>query len=910
MAQDFEMQLRILRNVVPDTRNLVLFVGAGVSVSAGYSLWGKATTDALNLSKGRGLLSPGAISFAAEELEKFHYYDVFEMIQRQSAEAAYYAVIKDIFCKQLPPSEIHKLLVRVPCRGIITTNFDECLSTACVTERKVLPISEISVAMSSDQFFIVKPHGSILNPKTMVLTSQDWRKVEANREFGDILAQSVSNGQLIFLGYGFKDPDFDHAWSHLLAHRVFRHPPVFCCPEKSLAADLQGTFRERNVQVLEFADDGSFEFLPAVLSVLAEPKAVAIVQVATNAQDIAARDLEKYVFICMQFSPTQKDRLVLVAKAIALEVVSTMGDKGVNRSNFLQQICDTLGSESEAIRNAGDTAMLELREVGLLSERDGLIRANADKVQLLTRETERIEKREWEWVGHGLRELAAQLNQAVEPEDQVNILRILDGVLLELGRDLADLFLFNRPPRDESERIDEIVDEYCKNAIVSQKKQLYRKTVRRLLFEPQEKEEDILFKKLQAYFISTAYILNPTSERLLAQYARNHHVYFDSSIILPALAVGHPSNAVYKKLLRRTQALGMHLRIIQDMLNEVWANVRAALNAFTEFRRAPTSVHDALGAYVTLYGTGNGNVFLEGFLNMLDLDPALTAEGYMAMVLGATGGQITEKQVMRAISETYGIELDALQEGEIEQKKLEPIIDSIAHLRKVGGRFKNRKLCEHEARQFYIIHLRREQSPDLMSKIWYVTTDRFVQELQRLERERFPLPISYTPRSWFQYLDLVDFESRGSQHFSRLQPKMRFGVLSGEVGIEAIRTMIQEQKDLLQRGAVNLKEMADAAVRDYHVQQAIAQVDHRPGSDRQGDRSQAAVREQIRQGISQAAGQFVLVRGQELDALKEKATKEREEKEKLEKKLAKQKYVNRTLRAQQKPGKKKKRHRH
>src|ERR1017187_10333600 len=116
-------------------------------------------------------------------LGKFQYYDVFEIIQRNSTEAAYHAVVKDVFCKQFPPSEIHRALVRIPCHGIITTNFDECLSTAFVNERNAMPISEISVAMASDQFFIVKPHGSILNPKSMVLTAQDWQKVERNGEY-------------------------------------------------------------------------------------------------------------------------------------------------------------------------------------------------------------------------------------------------------------------------------------------------------------------------------------------------------------------------------------------------------------------------------------------------------------------------------------------------------------------------------------------------------------------------------------------------------------------------------------------------------------------------------------------------------------------------------------------------------
>src|ERR1700730_12897696 len=217
------------------------------------------------------------------------------------------------------------------------------------------------------------------------------------------------------------------------------------------------------------------------------------------------------------------------------------------------------------------------------------------------------------------------------------------------------------------------------------------------------------------------------------------------------------------------------------------------MSAFREFTDSATALPDVLEAYVAMYGSGNGNVFIEGFLNQLHLDPMFTPSAYMASILGSKNMQVTEEQVVTAIQESFSIECDSLTSDELAQDRLEPIISSIEHLRKQGGRFKNRLLCEHEARQFYLIHLRREQNPDLQTKIWFITTDRFIVELQKLERERFALPIAYTPRNWFSYLDLVDFESRGSQHFSRLQPKMRFGVASGELGIDAIRVILQQQ---------------------------------------------------------------------------------------------------------------------
>jgi len=415
--------------------------------------------------------------------------------------------------------------------------------------------------------------------------------------------------------------------------------------------------------------------------------------------------------------------------------------------------------------------LLRSSEAGFLKIQGRDVTANKDKLTFLKEQALKLERAQGDWADRALIEQTDALHLEIETGDRSNLTQIVEKVLLEMGRQVAELFLFNRPPRDESARIDEAVAGFCGERNLGPRQDLYKKTVKRMMFEPSEQDEDILFKKLQAYFISSAYVLDPTSEKLLSQYARDHWVYFDSSIILPALAVGHPSHQVYKRLLSRTQALGMRLRVIREMVNEVWANVRIALKAFKEFSEASVSMVDVLEGYVAMYGAGNGNVFVEGMLNRLRLDPSLTTEAYLSEVLGTSDPNLKEEQIVRAISDGLAIECDSPKPDEIEPSKLEPIVSSIEHLRKQANRFKTKRLCEHEARQFYLIHLRRSQNPQLMTKIWFVTTDRFLVELQKLERETYPLPVSYTPRNWFQYLDLIDTESRGSRHFSRLRPR-------------------------------------------------------------------------------------------------------------------------------------------
>jgi hypothetical protein len=755
--------------------------------------------------------------------------------------------------------------------------------------------------MATDQFFVVKPHGSIQAPQSMVLSTSDWKGVIDNGVFRDFLAQVIGTGQVVFLGYGLGDPDFTHAWDDLLRNRVFRAPAIYCCAAGGLDGKRIAALRDRNVAVIEFPDDGSSAFVPPLLDAFAGA-APAKGQLIAKATATAAHELERYVLLCLQFSPVQESRLVLVCKAVILEQIAKSPGKSIPVIELTENITHVLGQESDLIRQAANTAMSELSKGEYFKISAGSVEIVAAAAERLSKDVMKALSAERLWVHRILRSEAGKLRVDISPLDEDHVIALLDESMLVLGRDAANLLLFNRPPGGEVDRIDEITQDYCNSRDLRSKSDLYRKTLKVLLFDPSAGDEDLLFKRLQAYFVGSAYVLNPTSERLLAEYAKDHWVYLDSSIMLPAVATGHPAHGIYRRLLRSTQTLGMKLKVTRDMLNEVEANVRTARKAFSEFARTGVDLGEVLESYVVLTGPGNGNVFLEGYVNRRRLDPTISPEGYMASILGT--GRSDYQAVRWAAWEMYGIEVDELAAEERDPKRLEDITGSIEHLRKVGGRFKNRLLCKHEATQFLIVHLRREQHPELASKIWFVTTDHFLTELQRLERDRYPLPISYTPRTWFQYLDILDVGARGSANFARLQPWLRFGVATGELGIEAIKALLSEQKELIEKGVVSLKEIAEAAVKEFHVRKSIADYDRAVG-DRESPKLNEAKR-QIRKDISQAARQFVAVRSQELERLEEDKKAALSEAANLKKQLAKQSHVVRTLKAQSRPQKRKK----
>lgn len=899
---DISAEVKIFLENVIDAKKLVFFVGAGISVPAGYPLWGLATREALKKARSKGL-DDAAATYAEDKYKKEQYYEVFQILQDELPEPTFYGIAEEVFRGRDQTGDTHRRLVKLDCRGIITTNFDSCLEVACAQEGKGIPLCDIAEAMASDKFYVVKPHGSIVSPRSMVLSRNDWKRVGDNRDFKELLAQCVSSNQVAFLGYSMRDPDFNRNWDELLKERLFRSPAIYCCAKGSVGAGQHQEFRQRNVAVIEFPDDGSFAFIPAILEALAAPVTSARKPPVAAQPENIARDLERYVLISLQFSPSRQSRLVLVAKSLVLEWLALSKAEVLEAKAVHAHVARALGQDSPVLREATGKALQELVDAKFIATDGDQIRVSKRDLNTLEEQASVVERAQMEWVARSLEQSGVEQG-TIETGDLTHVTQLVEKILLEIGKQVAELFLFSRPPTDESQKIDDSVEKFCREKGLEGRTELYKKTVKRMIFEPSDADEDILFKKLQSYFIASAYVLDPTSEKLLSQYARDHWVYFDSSIILPALAVGHPSNQVYRRLLSRTQALGMKLRVIGDMVNEVWANIRTALAAFKEFGRSSVNIQDVLEGYVVMHGPGNGNVFLEGLLSRLKLDPGLTAVAYMSEVLGVDDLGIKEEQVVRILSDVLGIETDSIAAMEMDQKELEPVVTSIESLRKHANRFKNRKLCEHEARQFYLIHLRRRQNPDLATKIWFVTTDRFLVELQRLEKDKYPLPISYTPRSWFQYLDLIDVQSRGSHNFARLQPRMRFGVVSGELGIAAIQAILKEEKQLLSKGVVTVKELAEAAVNDFHVRQSIVDYDKKSGSAHDPALS-AKAKNEIRTEMKKAMGQFVAVRVQEIDKLKSERDAANTAVKTLEKKLAKEQYVSKTLKARQKSRKRK-----
>lgn len=174
-----------------------IFVGAGVSRGA-LPDWETLTGE---LASGIEDCPPGA---------KFE--DVAQYFQNQNGPAVLNEKLHRLLISaQSKPTRVHLALARLPLRQVFTTNFDDLLEKAYQLQGRdsyTVLDNETLAVRPRGAVRIVKLHGDLKRPSSIVLTAQDFEEYLATHALlAAAIAHEFSTGPVLFLGYSFRDPD-------------------------------------------------------------------------------------------------------------------------------------------------------------------------------------------------------------------------------------------------------------------------------------------------------------------------------------------------------------------------------------------------------------------------------------------------------------------------------------------------------------------------------------------------------------------------------------------------------------------------------------------------------------------------------------------------------------------------------
>ncbi len=210
---------------VVNQRRVLLFAGAGISVTAGMP----TAKELLSLVQKKASLSditdfPKAMATAEAKIGRH------ELVS---------TVIAALKKGGLQPSKVHSAIASIGFDVIVTTNFDILLEEAFRTAgRPCFPVvhpEELAYVGTTD-ILLIKIHGSVDRPDSLLLTSTDYLDFEARKA---LLIQTLTHyfvtRSIIFVGYSLTDESLlrviQDIGSKLGTHK---RPAYFVSPSKDI----------------------------------------------------------------------------------------------------------------------------------------------------------------------------------------------------------------------------------------------------------------------------------------------------------------------------------------------------------------------------------------------------------------------------------------------------------------------------------------------------------------------------------------------------------------------------------------------------------------------------------------------------------------------------------------------------
>ena len=194
-----------------------LFIGAGLSMKAGYPSWKTLVTE---MAEELGL-----------DIEREH--DLAGLVQFSLNKAGRVrtrltSIISENFSEHRPVPEVFRTLARLPIKSVWTTNYDELIERAWAAQRLRMDIKTENHQLAADNpaahAVLYKMHGTITDPSRVVIARADYETYRHERgDFINLLHSHLVSRSLLFLGISFTDPNLHYLFT--LIREAFRDSP-------------------------------------------------------------------------------------------------------------------------------------------------------------------------------------------------------------------------------------------------------------------------------------------------------------------------------------------------------------------------------------------------------------------------------------------------------------------------------------------------------------------------------------------------------------------------------------------------------------------------------------------------------------------------------------------------------------
>lgn len=232
-------------------RNAAVFAGAGLSITSGYVDW-------------KGLLKDIVCDLGLDPENEDDLVTIAQYHCNQAGgnRARLTQTIFDHFAQTKHPTEIHRILAKLPIHTYWTTNYDKLIETALIEAKKVpdtkYTLKQLSVTRPDRDVVIYKMHGDVDHPSEAVISKDDYESYPFRMApFVSALRGDLIEKTFLFLGFSFNDPNIDYILSRVRVQYEEHQRHHYCIQRKvsRIPDETEEAFKHRELKQHYFIRD-------------------------------------------------------------------------------------------------------------------------------------------------------------------------------------------------------------------------------------------------------------------------------------------------------------------------------------------------------------------------------------------------------------------------------------------------------------------------------------------------------------------------------------------------------------------------------------------------------------------------------------------------------------------------------
>jgi len=634
-------------------------------------------------------------------------------------------------------------------RGIITTNYDKVIETALegpdlwsLTNSED-DLKNIDHVIGSNVPFIIKIHGDIDNisgPEEetvrngspfMVISKSDYSFLQSR--FDNLQASIhtlLVQGNFLFLGYGFNDPDIEFILNYLNQLIRFKYKSWFI----GLKGEKQRSL-PHNVELLTPIQ--SWDELPLWLDELSENMQKGT-PVEHKGYEISGFEREALSALAEYLFSIESDNLHIKTLS-SIVVAELVGKQKVLRSSIYECVLRILSVGRKWTESYSEAVIANLNQLGII-EQDGNYIIIKPQIHFLHKEVQKEITTEKDSFFKSIKNRLEEGAIVVENRFFEAFNSGLNDFCIEYGDSLARWIHRGISEDIHEKMIYEIYEKYYSSG---EEVRFASELIKFIFNTPNESEIPYLYRLLRASILLSSIKLKPVASKYLRSTLESYELYLDANILLPLVIKEDNDHKWMVSIINTSQKAGVKFYALSDMVEEVYGH----RNLSREFLKSFGGETKKLIQYSIAAGSSS-NRFVNGYINEKQTNN-ISVEDYInkysftkiKTILNNLNIEVVDFKI-DTNDPTYIYVKSKIEEKWQEKQKYY-----------AGGR--NPILNEHEAKQFICIYYLRnkEKKVGLPDDIWFLSYETVLENVYQLRPQEWQKPPTFRFSAWASFID-------------------------------------------------------------------------------------------------------------------------------------------------------------